>query len=213
MRQGLAEFEQQTGVNLREDLLESLGDTWRVFAQPGPGGADQRLDDRDPGTRSGEAGPGPGNVGDSGEEGNSERAGPGTPVLRAETVDGHTVHTLAFDQPGIPMAPSWCLTDNELFIAASPQTLNPLLSGGSGRSLAQRRTWPLCWPTNAKTLALVYVDTSEVVRNVLPFVPAFLQTLGPGVPDVGYVRPSSVRRVPASPAAIDRRPAAHGRRD
>jgi hypothetical protein len=206
-RQGLTAFQQQIGVKLREDLLASLGDTWRIFAQPGPGGLMYgwtiaiQVRDREKLNKVQE-------VLVAKAKQALEQAGPGAPAIRAETVSGRTLHTLAFDQPGVPVAPSWCLTDNELFIAATPQTLKPLLSGVAGRSLAQRPDVAPLVAGNAKTLALVYVDTGEVVKTLLPFVPTLLQTLGHGMPplDTAGLPPSDVflRHLQPSVVAVRR---------
>ncbi len=193
IQQGLAGFQQQIGINLREDLLASLGDTWRIFAQPGPGGLIYgwtiaiQVRDREKLERVQETLL-------TLAKNELERAGPGAPALRSETVNGHTVHTLAFDQPGVPVAPSWCLTDNELFIAALPQTVKSLLSGGGAGSLAQRPDVAPLFADHANTLALVYVDTGEVVKTLLPLVPALMQALPRGFPplDTSNLPPSDV---------------------
>ncbi len=38
MEQGLTQFTQMTGVNLKTELLAALGDTWTVYNSPGDGG-------------------------------------------------------------------------------------------------------------------------------------------------------------------------------
>lgn len=183
-RDGLAMMQQQLGIDLREDLLKSLGDTWRVFAQPGPNALESgwtiaiQVRDRKKLERIEETLVGMAKAG-------LEQAGPGAPSLKAEAVDGHTVHTLDFDQPGAPVAPSWCLTDDELFITATSEALKPLLSrGGIGRSLAQHSDVANLFSGNAKTLALFYMDTRVVAKTLLPMVPNLLQSFGPMFPQL-----------------------------
>jgi hypothetical protein len=181
MRQGLAQAEQQLGFNVRDDLLNSLGDAFRVFAQPGPSslitGWTMAIQVRDrqklervqetivPMVKRG-----------------LEEGGGGDQSLTTDTVNGHTVHTLSFGQPGIPVSPSWCVTDDELFITATPQMLKPLLSDVGDRSLAQHSDLEPLFAEDANTLVLAYVDMEEAANTLLPFVPGLLQAFGPAIP-------------------------------
>jgi len=181
-RDGLAMMQQQLGINLREDLLKSLGDTWRVFAQPGPNALVSgwtiaiQVRDRQKLERIQET------LVTMAKAGLAE-AGPGAPSLATDTVGGHTVHTLEFGEMGVPVAPSWCLTDDELFITATPEALKPLLSrGGIGRSLAQHSDVANLFSGNAKTLFVAYMDTRVVAETLLPLVPNMLQSFGPMFP-------------------------------
>jgi hypothetical protein len=181
-RQGLAHIEQQLGFNVREDLLNSLGDTWRIFAQPGPTALINgwtiaiKVNDRQKLERVQE-------ILVTAAKTDLERAGPDAPSFRTDTVNGYTMYTLAFSQPGIPVSPSWCVTDDELFITATPQLLRPLLSGGSGgRSLTQRPDVEPLFTGNANTLALAYLDTGEVAKTILPLLPGVLQAFNQGIP-------------------------------
>jgi len=185
MRDGLAFWEQRLGINIREDLLKSLGDTWRVFAQPGPNSLisgwtiaiqvrDRQKLERIQETLVTVA------------KASLDEAGEGAPSLSADTVNGHTVHTLEFAKPRIPVAPSWCLTDDELFITATPQMMNPLLSGrGDGRSLAQHLDVADLFTGSAKTLVLAYMDTRVVAETILPMPPRLLQSFGATFPPMG----------------------------
>ena len=179
IREGLAQAQQQLGITFREDLLKSLGDTWRIFTQPGPnslvGGWTIAIQvrDRQKLERVQE-------ILVTMAKAGLEQAGQGVPSLTADTVNGHAVHTLEFGQPGIPVAPSWCLTDDELFIAATPETLKPLLSGdGSGQSLAEHPDVANLFAGNERTLVLAYMDTRVVAETIVPLAPRLLQSLGP----------------------------------
>jgi len=181
-RQGLAHIEQQLGFDIQDDLLNSLDDTWRIFAQPGPTSLINgwtiaiKVNDREKLERVQE-------ILVTAAKTDLEGAGPGAPSLSRETVNGYIMHTLAFAQPGIPVSPSWCVTDDELFITATPQILKPLLSGGSGgRLLAQRSDIEPLFSGDGKTLILAYVDLGEVVKTILPMVPGLLQAFNPGIP-------------------------------
>ncbi len=180
-RQGLSQFKQQVGIDIREDILESLGDTWRIFVQPGPGaligGWTIAIDveNRAPLEQLQQ------NMVDMLTQ-QLQQAGPGAPSLKSESVNGNTVYTLA-DLP-IPVAPSWCLTDDHLFITAKSQTMKPLLSAGGGASLAQRSELQALFAANSTTLAVVYIDTRTVAENLLQMLPDMLRALPPGVPSL-----------------------------
>jgi len=208
-RKGLAHIEQQLGFKVRDDLLNSFGDTWRIFAQPGPTALvngwtiaiqvrDRQKLERVHGILLAAA------------KTDLDRAGPDGPSLRTDTFDGHTVYTLAFAQPGIPFSPSWCLTENELFISATPQMLKPLLSGGDGRSLAQQSDVEALFAGEASPLALAYLDTAEAARTILPLLPGLLQTFAPNVPalDTSSLPPADVfvRHLQPTVAALRRIP-------
>jgi len=182
-RDGLEMMQQQLGINVREDLLKSLGDTWRIYAQPGPtsliNGWTIAIQVRDRQKLEQVQG-----ILMTMAKAALDQAGKGAPSLSTDDVNGHTVHTLEFAQM-VPVAPSWCLTDDELFITATPQGMEPLLSGGGdGRSLAQHPDVASLFTGSAKTLALVYMDTRVVAETVLPMIPGLLQSFGPMFPQM-----------------------------
>ena len=190
MREGLAQMRAQVGIDIRADLLKSLGDTWKIFAQPGPngfvGGWTVSVEVRDR---------------EKLEQvqktllamvkNTFEQAGPAAPSLTADSVNGHDVHTLTFGQMGMPAAPSWCLTDDALLITATPHAIETLLAdGGSPRTLAEHPDVAALFGGKAGTLAMAYVDTREVAATLLPLVPALMQALGPMMP------PADTSRLP-----------------
>ncbi len=181
-RQGMESFRQELGVDFREDILKSFGDTWRVFIQPtGPGALIHgwtlavQVRDQKKLKQSQDA-----IVKQLKQQ--LEQGGPEVPTLTSKTVDGREIHTLDFAPLGSPFAPTWCLTDDEFFLAATPQTLESLLSGGSGKTLAQRPDVAPLVGKDAKTLAFTYIDTREIVQTILPKLPELLQGLGRGAP-------------------------------
>ncbi len=133
-RQGMESFRRELGFDFREDILKSFGDTWRVFIQPtGPGALIHgwtlavQVRDQKKLKQSQDA-----IVKQLKQQ--LEQGGPEVPTLTSKTVDGREIHTLDFAPLGSPFAPTWCLTDDEFFLAATPQTLESLLSGGSGEN-------------------------------------------------------------------------------
>jgi len=182
MKNGLGQFEQQVGFKVREDLLASLGDTYRVFAQPGPQSLitgwtiavkvrDRKKLEQIQQTLIGMA------------KQMLQQAGPGAPTFQSKEVNGKTVHTLSFG-PNIPAAPSWCITDTNLFVTVTPQGLEPLLGGAvAGPSLADAPEVNQLFGNNERNLALAYVDTKQLVQTLLPMAKMMLQTmpLPPGI--------------------------------
>jgi hypothetical protein len=184
MLAGMQQMEQQIGLRIREDLLGSLDDTWRIYAQPGPNGLvtgwtiaikvrDRKKLEQVQNTLLAMA------------KGALEQAGPGAPKLQSSEIAGHTVHTVSFGQPGVPAAPSWCITDDDLFVTVTPQQLKPLLSGTApSESLAQNADVKKLFQPGSRTLALAYIDTQLVAKTLLPFAQMGLHMAGgqPGAP-------------------------------
>lgn len=178
IEQGLAILKQQMQIDVRADVLASLGDTWRVYAQPGPNGLitgwtvavsvrNREKLERVQKTLT------------TILQGQLQQAGPGAPQLQTSEVGGYTVHTLSFGQPGVPAAPSWCITDDELFITVTPEQLRSHLSGGAqGESIAQNETVKSLFAADARTLGFAYVDTQEVAKGLMPMAQLGLQMAG-----------------------------------
>jgi hypothetical protein len=183
MEEAIAQAEQELGIRLREDLLASLGDTVRIFAQPGPQELitgwtvaiqvrdRQRLEqvqEKIVATLKAQLAGAP----------------DGAPTLRSSDLRGHTVHTLSLG-PLVPVSPSWCITDNELFITISLPELQALIMGKDrGPSIAQLPELKQLFDNNGKNLALIYVDTQNVVETLIPLVKLGLESfpLPPGLP-------------------------------
>ena len=184
LAEGLEMMRQQTGIDLREDVLASLSDTWRVYAQPGPAGLitgwtvaikvrNRRKLEQVQDTVTTMA------------KGALQQAGPGSPTLESSEIAGYTVHTVSLGQPGLAVAPSWCITDDELFVAMTPEQLQPLIAGNAASpSLAQNDDVKQLFQADSRTLAFAYLDTQEVAKTLLPFAQMGLQMMAgqPGTP-------------------------------
>lgn len=174
--EGLAVMKQQTGIDLREDFLASLSDTWRLYAQPGPAGLmtgwtiaikvrDRQKLEQVQNTLTTMA------------KAALQQVGPGGPALESSEIAGHTVHTVSFGQPGVP-TPSWCITDDELFVSMTPQQLEPLITGSAaGASLAQNDDVKKLFQADSRTLAFAYIDTQQVATTLLPLAQMGLQAM------------------------------------
>ena len=171
------------GFDFREDLLKSLGNTWRIYIQPtGPGalihGWTLAVQVRDQRKLK--------QIQDALVEEMKRdlaRGGGKNPTLTTgRRINGRDVYTLDFAQVGVPVAPSWCLTEDEFYLASTLQALEAVLSDGGGKSLAQQPDVASLVSKDAETLALVYVDTREIAETLLPKLPELLQGFGRGVP-------------------------------
>ncbi len=208
IRRELEQVNAHLEIDPREDLLKSLGNTWKFFAQPGPNGSVAgwsfavEVRDRERLARVDqvllaklrEALP---------------QAAPATPSLTTDSVDGHNVHTLSFAQMGVPLAPSWCLTDDQLFITPVPQAMGPLLADAGDPGFAERSEVVPLISNDAATLAMLHADTRQVVSALLPLVPALQQMIGMRMPaDVSSLPPSEVitRHLQPTVVSVSRTP-------
>jgi hypothetical protein len=143
MVKGIQQANADLGLDLRADVLESLGDVWCVYNSPGEGGliptgltACITVEDRDRfaaaydrligmmqarlAARDEEDGP-----------------GPRGPQLKTLSIGGRDVFVLTAIDDKTPLAPAWCLTDSHLVVSVFPQNIQAFLSRGDDyRSLA-----------------------------------------------------------------------------
>jgi len=192
MEAGIAQIEQQFGIALRDDVLASLGDTVRIFAQPGPQelitGWTVAIQVRDR--------PRLERVQQKLVallEAQLEGAGPEAPTIRSSTLRGYTTYTLSLGDL-VPVAPSWCITDDELFVTISIPALQALVMGKDAPSLAEVPEVRQLFDDNGKNLAFIYIDTRRVAETLLPLIKQSLELLPlpPGMPlDTANLPPAS----------------------
>jgi hypothetical protein len=171
-------FQRELGIDLRGDVLKSLGDTWCVYNSPGEGGLvftgltavvqvkdRQRLAaahakflaalraemDRATGRRRG-------------------------PRIEQFQFAGQDVYFLNVRERQFPLAPSWCLTEKELIVAPFPQNIKAYLSrGGEFKSLAKSAELSALFQSADGPIMLSYSDTHRLFELVYPFVPMVAQ--------------------------------------
>ena len=178
MRRELTQASEFFGSDIQKDVVGSLGDTWMLYVQPGPRAMDVgwtvAVDVR-----------------------NREKLEQfqktliaqvkvafeqfGGPSLTTETVEGHDIHSLDLNQTGVPLAPSWCLTEDQLFITAFPQAIQQILSAKEDvPTLAAQPNVTPFFQSEARTLAMAYMDTRKVAEGLLPMAPVLIgQLMGP----------------------------------
>jgi len=180
--EGLADLDEDLDFSLRNDLLQPLGDTWRLYNSPSEGGlvitgltAVVGVDDhqRLAATQAKLIAVARTEFGDDDEGEEDRRRGP-----RIEQFEfaGQTVYLLNARDKEFPLAPSWCLTDKELIVAPFPQNVKAYLSRDANfESLAASdQVAPLLQPGEGPLL-LTYYDTRKLFELIYPFVPAVAQ--------------------------------------
>jgi hypothetical protein len=164
---GFGIIERQFGINLRQDVLGSMGESWRVFAQPGPSalvtGWTVAIDVRDRKRLEG--------VQEkliALAKANLQQGGDEAPSIETEHHGGLAVHTLDLSRSGLPITPSWCVTEQTLLIAATRETLQHVLAAAPPASLAELPAVKALVEAESRTLALAYVDTKPVATALWP---------------------------------------------
>jgi len=176
----LGDVEQELGFNLRSDLLPSLGDVWCVYNSPGEGGlvitgltAVVKIEDR----RS---------LADINSKllalakAEMERGGDPRRDPRIEQFQfaGQTVYFFDARDDEFPVAPAWCLTEQELVVATFPQNIKAYLSRGDDfESLATAPDVAGLFQASGGPVALSYCDTPKLFELIYPLVPGFAQVV------------------------------------
>jgi type II secretory pathway pseudopilin PulG len=174
LQDGLPMIEAQIGFKIRDDLLKPLGDVW-CFSTAPPQGATPlplprvlvvvKLRDSKRLAATHEklvamASAALANI--------PPGRGPAGQINRVQ-LGGRDVFSLQLAQPGVPVAPSWCITDKELVLAMSPQAIQGYLAQGAGSgSLAEVPEVATLLKGDAPPFALVYQNTPELVRAGYP---------------------------------------------
>ncbi|MHC4398095.1 MAG: hypothetical protein ACYTG0_00270 [Planctomycetota bacterium] len=183
----LAAVEEELRFRFVEHVFKAVGDVWRVYNSPGEGGwlvtgltAVVDLRDRDRLAHANQM-----LVALAREEFRQNTQSAGRP--RGITIDefrflDETVYHLKFVGDDVPIAPAWCITDDELVAALMPQNVKSYLAGklsrgeGSG-SLADVPEVARLFAPGREPLAVSYRNTPEIFRQVYPLLQFFAQVL------------------------------------
>ncbi len=178
IRRELTQAGEFFGSDIQKDLVGSFGDTWKLFVQPGPRAVDvgwtlavevrnrEKLEQFQK-TVIAQA------------KASFEQFG--GPALTTETVDGHDIHSLDLNQTGVPLVPSWCLTEDQLLVTAFPDAIKQILSAKEDvPTLVEQPDVAPFFDPKATTLAMAYADTRKVAEALLPMAPILIrQAMGP----------------------------------
>ncbi len=175
---GLQEMEEKTGINLSEDILKPLGDTWRVYNSPSEGGlvitgltgvVSVRDHDRLAETLV---------KIEAIAQAQAERfARPDGGRMRRHvtiknfTYAGQKVYYLNFVGEVYPLAPAWCLTDDELIIATFPSHVKAYLSRADGaKSIADNPRIARLLAADRGPMMIGYQDTKAMFQLAYPIL-------------------------------------------
>ena len=179
LEQGIAQVENHLGFDLSRDIFKALGDTWCVYSAPSEGGLlvtgltvvapirdRERLvkaEERLRAMAKAAMGFPPG----------AEHSFGGRPTVSISDFEfrGQQIHFLNFIGEPIPVAPAWCLTDKELIVSLSPQTIKAHLSrGASAGSLADVPAVASLLHGASGPSYVAYADTATTVRTLYPLL-------------------------------------------
>jgi hypothetical protein len=179
LEQGLAMVENHLGVDLSRDVFKALGSTWCVYSAPSEGGLlvtgltivvpvrdHERLakaESRLRGLAQAGMAPPPGAV----------HAYGGQPQVTIVDFEfrGNQIHFLNFVGEPVPVAPAWCITDKELIVSLSPQTLKAHLSRKTDAgSLADVPAIKSLFSTSKGPQYVGYADSAAIVQTLYPLV-------------------------------------------
>ncbi len=172
----LGQMQQALGINLRDDVLSSLGDAWCVYNSPGEGGLVitgltavvpvenhtrlLRVHERLLATARAEMG-------------RNEDRGPRIEQLRFADEE---IYFLNVRDEEFPLAPSWCLTEKVLLVAPFPQNIKSyLLRGAEHQSIASVAGVSELFGQEGGPLKFLYVDTPKLFELFYPLAPIFAQ--------------------------------------
>lgn len=175
MKEGLAGLNQMLGVDLRNELLVGLGDTWCVYNSPGEGGllftgltAAVNVRDQEKATKAFEQLMALAQAALRRPE--AEEFADPRPQLRKIDHQGRTIHYLTRIDD-VPCAPAWCLTETHLIVSLFPQNIQAFLSRDETfESLARDQTLSQALADGNGPLMLTYVDTRQLFEMLYPVV-------------------------------------------
>jgi hypothetical protein len=179
LEQGLATVENHLGIDLSRDVFKALGDTWCVYSAPSEGGLLVTgltivvpLRDRERFTKAearlrglvqASMSPPPGALHSYG--------GQPQPTIADFEFRGTQIHFVNFVGEPVPVAPAWCITDKELIVSLSPQTLKAHLSRkADAGSLADLPAVKALFKESKGPQYVSYADTKSIAQTLYPLV-------------------------------------------
>jgi hypothetical protein len=172
---GIDSFKGQSGVGLREDLLQALGDVWCVYTSTREGGpllgatAVVQVRDR---AKLAAAQAKLVELARKQVDPNREQ----DPVGQFEFA-GQQVYWFHLGRNhDLPIAPAWCLTERELVVSMMPQGIKSYLShDAASESLATAPELAAVLEAGEAPLAVGYLDTRRAFELAYPWLQMFVQ--------------------------------------
>ncbi len=171
-------LEEFLGIRLRDDLFAALGDRWCVYNSPSEGGLvvtglTAVVSLKDPEKAQTTHDKLLSVIQRELEKEDSRRR----PKIHQFEFAGHKVYYFDVAEKEFPLAPAWCLADNELIVATFPQNIKAFLSRGSDfRSLATVSEVAAALD-EGQLLGLGYADVPQLFQLAYPFVPMIAQSM------------------------------------
>jgi hypothetical protein len=164
----LNELKQGLGIDIRQDLLGSLGDTWQLYTSPGNGGLlvgwTACVSVEDPETLAVVHNKLLGVI-----NGQAFRED-GTGLIRTTRQGDLTIHTLSIPDDDFFIAPSWCISDGQLAIAMFPQAIKAHFARKNLVSLAANEHVARVFDADKPPFAIAYYDTKTLFRSAYPWL-------------------------------------------
>ena len=202
LTEGMKEMREATGLDLREDILQALGDTWCVYNAPSEGGflftgttVVAQLRDAPRAKKSMER-----LVELMRESMRGEgRYGPQSAKVLDFEFAGQKIYYLRVREEEFPFAPAWCVTNKELIISLFPQNIKAFLGRGADFvSLAENKTVNTLIQGGEGPVALAYIDAPELFKLVYPGLQIGAKYLSTALADEGMELDMSL--LPSAPA-------------
>ncbi len=190
MLRDMVRAESELGIRFRRDLFAAVGDTWRIYNSPGEGGlvftgATAVVDVRDhqrlveTNKRLVELMRRELQPPDRGPANQHSYYGRRGATIEEFTHRGQTVYFLNVIGEEVPVAPAWCITEDELVGALFPQNIRTYLDrkagDGEDGSLADVPEVAALFDGGNAPLGLIYTDTPELFRMAYPVLLLFAQ--------------------------------------
>ena len=167
MDEGIAELNEQLGLDVRKELLASLGDTWQIASAPSLGGiltgTVLSVEIKDAQTFNVTMGKLLARAQQSFGRG---RRAPRFGVSRIGRTD---IHYVTIPDREMPLSPAWAVHDGRLYLAAWPQVVQAALAGEQGKALTAHPAFARAREhLSAKPVSMSFVNIPAVVRLVYP---------------------------------------------
>jgi hypothetical protein len=181
IEEGLARFEQETGVNLRETVA-ALGNNWSLHAASADGGLMGSALTVEVWDRA--------RLARAQDELviRLREGGPRSPfILSSSTFAGEVIYHASAAREPLPFAPAWCLTKSRLIFGLSPQAVKAVLARTSDdKSIADVPSLAPLLAEGKPPLAVSYYDTRPLFESTY----ASLQMIAPML--IGQMRREGV---------------------
>jgi hypothetical protein len=161
-------LKQGLSIDVRQDLLGSLGDVWQLYTSPGTGGwltgwtACVSVEDME--TLSKVHNKLLGVI--NGQAFQAERTG----LIRTAKAGDLTIHTLNAPDDDFFVAPSWCIADGQFAIALFPQAIKAHFARKEKGSLARVDEVAKAFETEDRPFALGFYDAKSLFRTIYPWM-------------------------------------------